>query len=248
MELPALVRDALVVLLAYLCGAIPVSVLVARATGGIDPRTVGSGRTGGTNALRALGPRRAAIVAIGDVAKGYVPVVVAQALTADPLIVSVAGLAAIVGAMRSVFLGFGGGRGVSTGIGTMLAIAPLAIVLATPVFVGVIAVTRYVSAGSLIGSATVAVITAILWAVPGYELELVYVAFAFLGAALVWIAHRDNIERLRAGTERRLDLGSLVRRTGEAKDSSGGGSGRANRSGDADGSGSDALSEGDSPV
>lgn len=234
MDLPSLVRDALVVLLAYLCGSIPVSVLVARATGGIDPRTIGSGRTGGTNALRALGPRRAAVVAVGDVAKGFVPVMAAQALTGDPLIVGVAGLAAIVGSMRSVFLGFGGGRGVSTGIGTMLAIAPLVIVLSSPVFVAVIAVTRYVSAGSLLGSAAAAVISAILWAVPGYGLEPVYVAFAFLGAALIWIAHRDNIERLRAGTERKLDLGSLVGRAGGAEGRGGGGN--------------EAPSEGDRPA
>lgn len=225
MDLPSLVRDALIVLLAYVCGSIPVSVLVARATGGVDPRTVGSGRTGGTNALRALGPRRAAVVAVGDVAKGLVPVVVAQALTGDPVIASLAGLAAIVGSMHSVFLGFGGGRGVSTGIGTMLAIAPLVIVLSTPVFVGVIAVSRYVSAGSLLGSAAAAVISAILWAAPGYELELVYVAFAILGAALIWIAHRDNIERLRAGTERKLDFGSLAGRAGGATGGGGGGSG-----------------------
>lgn len=224
MDLPSLARDALVVVVAYLCGSIPVGVIVARLTGGQDPRTIGSGRIGGTNALRALGPRRAAVVAAGDVAKGFVPVVAAQLIVADPVVVSLAGLAAIVGSMRSVFLGFGGGRGVSTGIGTMLAIAPLAIVLASPIFFLVIARTRFVSAGSLIGSASTAVMTAILWALPGYELPLAYVAYAALGAALIWVAHRDNIDRLRAGTERQLDFGSLAGRsaaTGDAAPPSG---------------------------
>ena len=214
MDLPSLVRDALVVFFAYLCGSIPVGVIVARLTGGPDPRTIGSGRIGGTNALRALGPRRAAVVAVGDVAKGFVPAATALVIVGDPLVVSLAGLAAIVGSMRSIFLGFGGGRGVSTGIGTMLAIAPLAIVLASPVFFVVIARTRYVSAGSLVGSAAAAVITAILWALPGFVTPLVYVAYAGLGAGLIWAAHRDNIDRLMAGTERQLDFGSLVGRGG----------------------------------
>jgi glycerol-3-phosphate acyltransferase PlsY len=211
-DLPSLVRDALVVAVAYLVGSIPVGVIVARLTGGTDPRTIGSGRIGGTNALRALGPRRAAVVALGDVAKGFVPVLIAQAVVGDPLVTSLAGLAAIVGSMRSVFLGFGGGRGVSTGIGTMLAIAPIAVLLAAPIFFLVIARTRYVSAGSLLGSLSAAVITAVLWALPGYDLPLVYVAYAALGTALIWAAHRDNIQRLTSGTERKLELGSLVGR------------------------------------
>ena len=152
---PAIVLQTLVlVLLAYLAGSIPMGVVVARLTGGTDPRTIGSGRTGGTNALRALGRGRAAIVVTGDLLKGAVPVLLARYVTGgDPLVEVFCGAAAVAGAIWSVFAGFRSGRGVGTGVGTMLVIQPVAVLLATPVFIGVILLTRYVSLGSLIGSA-----------------------------------------------------------------------------------------------
>jgi acyl phosphate:glycerol-3-phosphate acyltransferase len=109
---------------------------------------VGSGRTGGTNALRALGRKWAALVVLGDLAKGALPVLLARSVTYGDAVVEVAcGLAAVIGSARSVFLGFGGGRGVGTGVGTMLVIQPVAVILAAPVFIGAILVTRYVSLG-----------------------------------------------------------------------------------------------------
>ena len=80
------VRTVGLMLIAYLAGSIPVGVLVARAAGGVDPRTIGSGRTGGTNALRALGPRWAAVVVAGDLLKGALPVILARIVTGDPLV------------------------------------------------------------------------------------------------------------------------------------------------------------------
>ena len=99
-------------------------VIVARLTGGTDPRTVGSGRTGGTNVLRAMGPGRAVLVASLDVAKGALAVLVARAAGADESVQALAGLAAVLGAWKSVFLRFGGGRGVGTGVGAMLVVEP----------------------------------------------------------------------------------------------------------------------------
>src|SRR5438874_9437674 len=137
--------------MAYLSGSIPVGVLVAQASGGPDPRTIGSGRTGGTNALRALGRKWAMVVVLGDLAKGALPVLLARLVTnGDPTIEVAAGFAAVIGASRSVFLGFRGGRGVGTGVGTMLIIQPLAVILATSVFLGAILLTRYVSLGSIL--------------------------------------------------------------------------------------------------
>src|SRR5437868_9043973 len=107
--------------IAYLAGSIPVGVIVARLSGGPDPRSIGSGRTGGTNALRALGRKWAALVVAGDLAKGALPVLLARLLTGgDPVAEVAVATGAVIGSGRSIFLGFRGGRGVGTGVGTML--------------------------------------------------------------------------------------------------------------------------------
>jgi glycerol-3-phosphate acyltransferase PlsY len=216
--LPALalgdtVNPLLTVLLvagAYIVGAVPMGVLVARVSGGTDPRTVGSGRTGGTNALRALGRRRAAVVVTGDVLKGTVPVLIARWLTnGDPAVEVLCAAAAVFGSSHSVFVGFGGGRGVGTGVGTMLVIQPAAMLLAAPVFVLVILVTRYVSLGSLLGSAAILPAMLLIAAVAAGAVPPAYLAWAAVGPAIVWLAHRDNIVRLLRGTERKFDLSLL---------------------------------------
>jgi glycerol-3-phosphate acyltransferase PlsY len=201
------------VALAYLAGSIPSGVLVARLSGGPDPRTVGSGRTGGTNALRALGRKWALLVVIGDLAKGAIPVLVARAASGgDALPEVLCALAAVLGASRSIFLRFGGGRGVGTGVGTMIVIQPLAVLAAFPVFVLVIVVTRYVSLGSLMASVTSAVVLALWWLAANGSVPVAYPLYGALGGALVWLAHADNIDRLLHGTERKFDLGLLAGR------------------------------------
>jgi glycerol-3-phosphate acyltransferase PlsY len=204
------IQTAALMLVAYLAGSIPVGLLVARLSGGVDPRTIGSGRTGGTNALRALGPRWAVVVVTGDLLKGMLPVLLARYVTGgDPLVEVLCGAAAVAGAIWSVFAGFRSGRGVATGVGTMLVIQPVAVLLATPVFVGVILLTRYVSLGSLLGSAAMfPAMLLVLLVVP--ETPLPYVIYSAVGAALIWLAHADNIDRLLHGTERKFDLGMLA--------------------------------------
>jgi len=123
---------------AYLSGSIPFGLLVARLTGGPDPRSVGSGRTGGTNALRALGRRRAAVVSAGDILKGALPVLAVRALGGGDGTEVAAALFAVVGATRSIWVGFKGGRGIATGFGTALAIAPIALAAAAPIFIVVL--------------------------------------------------------------------------------------------------------------
>jgi glycerol-3-phosphate acyltransferase PlsY len=195
--------DALFVALGYLAGALPLGVIVARLSGAPDPRTVGSGRTGGTNALRAMGFRRAVVVAVGDVLKGFVPVAAASLVGASALGVALTGIAAVIGAWASVFLRFHGGRGVSTGIGGALFIQPLAVLLAAPVFFGTIWLTRWVSLGSLLGTAVgAALIGLFVWL--GWN-EWPALLFGVAGTAVVWIAHHDNIDRLLRGEERRFD-------------------------------------------
>jgi acyl phosphate:glycerol-3-phosphate acyltransferase len=212
MEPESVLRTVTLVAIAYLAGSIPVGVLVARFAGGTDLRSVGSGRTGGTNALRALGPRWAAVVVIGDLLKGVLPVLLARYVTGgDPIVEVLCGSAAVAGAIWSVFAGFRSGRGVGTGVGTMLVIQPIAVLLVVPVFVGVILVTRYVSLGSLLGSAAMfPAMLLVLMVVP--ETPLPYVLYSAVGAALIWLAHADNIDRLIHGQERKFDLGLLAGR------------------------------------
>jgi glycerol-3-phosphate acyltransferase PlsY len=196
--------DAALVIGAYLAGSLPMGVIVARLTGARDPRTVGSGRTGGTNAWRAMGLWRGVLVGLLDIAKGAVPVLIATELGGSPTVRALAGIAAILGAWMSVFLGFHGGRGVATGIGAMAIIQPLVILIGAPVFFGVIAVTRYVSLGSLVGSAFGGLLL-----IPCVALGLnppTDLIFAAAGVAIVWYAHRDNIGRLMRGEERKIEF------------------------------------------
>jgi acyl phosphate:glycerol-3-phosphate acyltransferase len=214
----SLLIDLVLIAGAYLCGSIPMGVLVARLTGGVDPRTIGSGRTGGTNALRALGRKRAAVVVAGDLLKGIVPVLVARVVSGQAVVEVLCGLAAVAGAIWSVFVGFRSGRGVGTGVGTMLVIQPVAILLALPVFVGAILVTRYVSLGSLLGSAAMFPAMLVIWAVASGAVPPQYLIYAAIGPILIWVAHADNIDRLIHGTERKFDFGQLSGRnptTGE---------------------------------
>lgn len=201
--MPQPLLDILFVVFGYLCGSLPMGVIVARATGAVDPRTVGSGRTGGTNALRAMGARRAVGVAVLDVLKGFVPVLLAWYFGASSLGVALTGVACVLGAWMSVFLHFHGGRGVATGIGATLFVQPLAVLFAAPFFFGAIYLTRYVSLGSLLGSAAgaffIGVFVVLGWNPPADVL------FGVGGAAIIWIAHHDNIGRLLRGEERRFD-------------------------------------------
>jgi len=184
---------------AYLVGAIPIGWLVARAFGVGDIRRHGSGNIGATNVLRTLGRLPAIVTLLGDVVKGYLAVALAARLAGpEPVPVALAALAAVVGNCWSVFLGFRGGKGGATGLGALLRLVPWATLAALPVFVAVVATTRYVSLGTLLAALCVPFGAAVL----GYPLAS---DLAALAAALVVIGrHHANIGRLWAGTESRL--------------------------------------------
>lgn len=195
--------------LGYLIGAIPSGVMIGRLRG-VDPRAAGSGRIGTTNALRTLGPAFAVVVLLLDLGKGALAVLVgawlAEALgAADGWPAALAGVAAVVGHVRSVFIGFGGGRGVATGGGAMLVLAPLALAAVIPVFAVLVWRTRYVSLGSIGAAVTLPLAVAVLYSLERVGLEVV-VAAGLIGLVVV-LGHADNIERLRAGTERKLGHG-----------------------------------------
>jgi acyl phosphate:glycerol-3-phosphate acyltransferase len=197
-----LVRVAVALVGGFLLGGIPVGIIVPRLIGGPDPRTLGSGRTGGSNVARAVGFRWAAVSGLLDVAKGAAAVLLVVAIGGDLLPQVIAALAAIVGHSRSVFIGLHGGRGVAPATGGALIIAPLILAVIFPVFVVVILVTRISSLGSLgaslLGGIVMVVATAILAMPPVYYLYGIGVP------GLIWLFHADNIARLLAGKERRI--------------------------------------------
>jgi glycerol-3-phosphate acyltransferase PlsY len=188
---------------AYFIGGIPFGIVVARLVGGRDPRSIGSGRTGGANTLRAIGPRWALVSGLLDAAKGSVAVLVPRLLGFGPAFEVLGALVAIVGHSRSPYIGFGGGRGVSVAWGTLVVIQPLVALAILPVFAGVILATRISSLGSLFGSLFGGLLMAALVALEG--LPAPYDVYAIGSVALIWIFHHDNIARLLRGTERRIE-------------------------------------------
>jgi acyl phosphate:glycerol-3-phosphate acyltransferase len=195
---------AVVVVIAYVIGGIPWGVVIARATGGPDPRTIGSGRTGGANVLRALGPRAAAASGLLDVLKGIVAVLVAIVAGGGLPLEIVAAVAAIVGHSRSPFIGFKGGRGIAPGFGSLIVIHPVAALVTIPVFAIVLLVTRYSSLASL--SATALAAVAIVGMVIAFDQSPLYVVYALATGGIIWLFHIDNIQRLLSGSERRIDF------------------------------------------
>jgi len=184
---------------AYLIGAIPIGYLVARLFGVPDIRRHGSGNIGATNVLRTAGWLPGLVTLAADIAKGWLAVAVAGRLAGgESAGLAMGAVAAVVGNCWSIFLGFRGGKGVATGLGALLRLAPLATLAALPVFLVVVATTRFVSLGSLLGAACVPFGALALGAARPVVIG------AFVVAAIVVLRHHANIARLRAGTEKRL--------------------------------------------
>lgn len=195
----------------YLLGSLPSGVLVGKLFGNVDPRTRGSGKTGTTNVLRTIGPGAAAMVLLLDFGKGVAAVLLARFvfMPSPPATVdvqawaeAVGGFAALLGHNHSIFIRFTGGRGVATGGGAMLAVSPFCLGVAVIAMAVPIAVTRYVSLGSIMAAAAGAIADVIL-AATGHD-NWPHAIFLVAGASFIILAHRDNIERLLAGTERKL--------------------------------------------
>jgi glycerol-3-phosphate acyltransferase PlsY len=191
---------ALLVVAAYVIGSLPLGWIVVRAATGVDLRRTGSGNVGATNAWRSSSPVLGGAVALMDVLKGVAAVLLARRLAPVHSALAwqaAAAVGATVGHVAPVWLAFRGGRGVATAAGAFLVVAPAACGLAVAVFAAVVWWTRYVSLGSLAAAVT-------LGAVALARAPRVVALAALAVAGLIVVTHRDNIGRLRAGTEPRL--------------------------------------------
>jgi glycerol-3-phosphate acyltransferase PlsY len=197
----------------YLLGGIPVGLIVGRIAGVGDLREYGSGKTGFTNALRAMGKKWAVMVVVGDVLKGVLAVAIARLLFDGAPAAALAGSAAVFGHVFPVFAGFRGGRGVSTAFGAFLMVSPVVALVIFSVSLVVLFTFRYASLMSVTGVAAALVAVAVL--ATGGWLNLAYLAlFAVPVTALVELSHLENIRRLLAGTEPKLGQGGGRRAAG----------------------------------
>ncbi len=199
---PRPVEYAVVAALSYLLGSVPWGYLLLRLSTGEDVRDYGSGRTGMTNVLRTGGGKIAAATMALDVAKAMLAVLLARAVIGSTEADVAAGLMVLVGHNWPVFLQFRGGRGILTGLGGILIMAPVPAAIATVTFLIITFASRYVSLGSMIGVTVGCLAMVALTLVGTYSSA--YAVYAILGCAIIIWQHRDNIQRIRQGNERRL--------------------------------------------
>ncbi|MSQ09841.1 MAG: glycerol-3-phosphate 1-O-acyltransferase [Dehalococcoidia bacterium] len=191
-----------VIAVAYLLGALPTGYLLGRISKGVDVRTYGSGSTGATNVMRVLGKTAAALVFVGDFGKGVLAVWAPAALGLGPLAQALAGLAMLLGHNWPVFLVFKGGRGVASGVGGLFVVLPLAATAVALSALATMALTRYVSLGSMVGLVVAlpcALATVLLSGAP-----VEYLVYVIPGSVLIVARHSGNIQRLLEGTEAKL--------------------------------------------
>jgi len=188
----------LMTVLGYLLGAIPFGIVVSKAMGLPDPRTVGSKNVGFTNVLRVSGKTAGILTLLGDMGKGWVLSWAAmQWLTVEWFIMVVA-LSPILGHLFSPFLGFKGGKGVATALGAVLGLSPSIGLLLLLIWLAAVAIWRYSSGGALAAFACLPVVTIV------NEQRQEFLVFSLIVSGLIWIKHKDNIVRLWKGTESKI--------------------------------------------
>jgi acyl phosphate:glycerol-3-phosphate acyltransferase len=210
-----------IIILSYLVGSIPTSIIVSKAVRGIDIRNYGSGNAGGTNVMRVLGWKHGIFVILLDALKGVVAVVLIARLhygnipfnNITPfddftLVQIIAGIAAVIGHIWTVFASFKGGKGIATALGMLLMIVTIDMLVAIGIFVLVVLISRYVSLGSISGAIAVPLTLVVRENIfnvniPGYETIL---PFVILLALLVIYTHRKNVLRLIDGTENKVNF------------------------------------------
>lgn len=197
-----MINYIIILIIAYLLGNISTSYIIAKRLAGVDIRTQGSGNAGSTNVLRTLGKKAGAMTFIGDLLKGIIAVFIGYAISKFANIDTViSGYVAVFGVVCGhnwpVFLGFRGGKGVATSLGAMIAVNPIIALSCFGLFLIIVAITKYVSLGSVVGIAASPVIMMFLNNKNGVIITL------FLTISVIY-THRENIKRLINGTERKI--------------------------------------------
>ena len=187
-------KEITLLVCAYLLGSIPTGLLLAKASG-VNIRETGSGNIGATNVYRTLGRKVGIMTLLGDCLKGLIPVLIAKQLGLPEVWIAATGLAAFLGHVYTVFLGFKGGKGVATALGVFLGVSPLSVLIALGIFILVLVRWRYVSLASITAAAAMPIAIAFL------EPKKLLIPMSLAIAALVIYKHRENIQRLRSGTE-----------------------------------------------
>ncbi len=189
---------AAMTVLGYLLGAVPFGLVVSKAMGLPDPRTVGSKNIGFTNVLRVSGKPAGILTLLGDMGKGWVFGWAAMHWLSVESYIMVVALAPILGHLFSPFLGFKGGKGVATAVGAVLGLSPSIGLLILLIWLGAVAIWRYSSGGALAAFTCLPVVAIV------NEQRQEFFVFSLIVSALIWIKHKDNIVRLWKGTERKI--------------------------------------------
>lgn len=205
---------AIALITAYLLGAIPFALLIARVAGVGDLRRIGSGNLGATNVWRAAGAPAGVAVFLADIGKGAAAILMAkfllgystQGLVSVDIVLVVTGLMAVLGHVFPIYLGFRGGKGAATGLGMMAILLPIPTLVAFIVFAAIAAIWRYISLATIVGTISlfIAVTVQKFWL--AQEVDFVYFILTLVLAILIVFTHRQNISRLMRGTENRMNL------------------------------------------
>ena len=194
----------IVIVAGYLLGSISTGVVLSRLFAKTDIRSQGSGNAGTTNMLRVLGRKMALLTFIGDMLKGIIAVFIGKWLIGGEL----GGLLGVVGALLGhyypLYFGFKGGKGIATSFGSLLFVFPVQALLAFAVFLILVAVTHYVSVGSIAAAITLP----LLIVITRFQEPTLWIITVCIGASVIW-RHRANIKRLMTHTENKLDFGTL---------------------------------------
>jgi glycerol-3-phosphate acyltransferase PlsY len=205
--------DFVFVIVGYLLGSIPFGLLIPKLFGVGDVRKIGSGNIGATNVLRTAGAFPAIIVAVLDILKGSIPVILVMYFGGGYIldleyVKLIAGGAAIIGHIFPIFLYFKGGKGVNTALGVFIVLVPIATIAAILIFSITVVISRYVSLGSILASIAFFLVILLSRAMDINQIHIIYVPTAVVLVALILYTHHTNIKRLISGRENKISFKS----------------------------------------